>query len=425
MRSHNDSLERGGFLGYADGVYLAYDLTRSMVQPLSLWASAVRATFADTPLSRLPLAGAVAASAELLESATRRYAKPSFGLHRTVVDGETVAVREVVALETPFCRLLHFERVGVGREDPKVLLVAPLSGHHATLIRETVEEMLPEHDVYVTDWVDARLVPASAGPFGLHDYVDLVRRFVGVLGAGAHVIAVCQPCVPVLAAVAVMAAEGDPLQPASMTLISGPVDPRISPTKVNEFAQKHSLHWLETTLVYRVPPPARGFGRRVYPGALQLQAFVSLGAARHVEAHLQHFLHVARGRAEDDQAAEKHRKFYDEYFAVLDLPAEFYLETVGEVFKDYTLPRGFMLHRGVRVQPEAIDRTALLTIEGANDDITGLGQTEAAHGLCRGLSASKKRHFVQEGVGHYGTFSGRRFREGIAPVIKGFIRTHA
>jgi poly(3-hydroxybutyrate) depolymerase len=402
-------------------VYLAYDLTRSMVQPLAIWAGAVRATFSATPLARLPLAGPVAAGAELLESATRRYPKPSFDLVETLVDGSPVAVREVVVADTPFCKLRRFERVGVVRDDPRVLLVAPLSGHHATLLRETVEALLPDHDVFITDWVDARLVPRAEGRFGLEEYVDLVRRFLCDLGPAAHVVAVCQPCVPVLAAVAVMAAESDPMQPATMSLISGPVDPRVSPTRVNEFARDHSIGWIETTLVYRVPPPAPGFGRRVYPGALQLNAFVSLGVSRHVEAHLKHFVHVA---TRDDEAAEKHRKFYDEYFAVLDLPAEFYLETVSQVFQEHRLPRGVMLHRGVRVQPEAIEGTALLTVEGDKDDITGLGQTEAAHSLCRALPAGKRRHYVQAGAGHYGTFSGRRWREEIAPVVRDFIREH-
>lgn len=404
-------------------MYLAYDLSRTMVRPLNLWGSAVRATFVDTPLARLPFAGSFAASGELLERATRRYAKPAFGITQTVVGGETVAIRERVALETPFCRLVHFERGGADRNCPKLLVVAPLSGHHATLVRETILEMLPDHDVYVTDWVDARLVPRSAGTFDLHDYIDLVPQLVRAIEGPVHVLAVCQPCVPVLAAVAVMEAENDAAAPRSMTLISGPIDPRISPTKVNRFALEHSLAWLEATLIYRVPPPARGYGRRVYPGALQLQAFVSLDVARHVEAHCKHFLDVAVGNG-SGEAAGKHRKFYDEYFAVIDLPAEFYLQTVAEVFQEHTLPKGTMLHRGIRVQPEAITRTALLTVEGAKDDITGLGQTQAAHTLCRALPEAKKTHHVQEGVGHYGTFSGRKWREEIAPIVKRFIQTH-
>ena len=409
-------------------MYFAYDMARAAVRPVNFWAQTVDAAFSAPSLSRVPVAGVIAAGAELLEGATRRYSKPEFGIHETQIAGDRVPVREVVVLETPFCRLLRFER-GASREtNPKLLIVAPLSGHHATLVRETIQEMLPEHDVYVTDWVDARLVPASAGSFDLHDYIDLVRDLIHtiharhVTGRPVHVLAVCQPSVPVLAAVAVMAAESDPVQPASMTLVAGPVDPRVRPTRVNAFAQEHSLAWLEATLVYRVPPPAPGFGRRVYPGALQLQAFVALDVARHVDAHWKHFLHVASG---DTRAAEKHRRFYDEYFAVLDLPAEFYLQTVEEVFQDYTLPRGVMVHRGVRVQPEAITRTALLTVEGANDDITGTGQTEAAHGLCSGLEATMRRHHVQEGVGHYGTFSGRRWREEIAPIVRAFVRAHA
>jgi len=403
-------------------VYFALELGRALTLPMNLWASATRAALATEPWSALPLAGPALASAELLERATHRYGKPAFRLSSAVVEGETVPVRESVVLRTPFCDLVRFER-GVARpQDPKLLIVAPLSGHHATLVRETVEAMLPEHDVFVTDWVDAKLVPRRAGSFDLHDYIDLVRRLLQTMGGGAHVMAICQPCVPVLAAVAVMAEEGDRAQPASMTLISGPIDARVRPTRVDRFAREHSLAWLEAALVHRVPPHLAGCGRRVYPGALQLQAFVSLDVARHVEAHVEHFWNVARG---DQAAAEKHRRFYDEYFAVMDLPAEFYLQTVAEVFQEFSLPRGEMVHRGAVVRPSAIERTALLTIEGESDDITGLGQTEAAHALCSGIPSSRRGHRVQGGVGHYGTFSGRRWREEIAPTVRRFIRASA
>ncbi len=389
-----------------------------MVQPLNLWAGAVRASLEALPRSELPVTGPLLASAELLESLTRRYEKRPFDLRSTLVDGRSVTIEERVVMDTPFCKIVHFQKASGGESQPKLLIVAPLSGHHATLVRETIREMLLEHDVFLTDWVDARLVPTTAGSFDLHDYIDLVRSALRSFDAPVHVLAVCQPCVPVLAAIAVMSAEGDPKVPSSMTLIGGPIDPRISPTKVNEFAQEHSIAWLDTTLVYRVPPPLAGFGRRVYPGALQLQAFVSLDLSRHFEAHVRHFMNVARG---DEVAAEKHRKFYDEYFAVLDLPAEFYLQTVSEIFQEYTLPRGVMVHRGVTVRPELIASTALLTIEGRNDDITGLGQTEAAHTLCTGIPDGRRMHHAQEGVGHYGTFSGRRWREEVAPLIGRFI----
>jgi poly(3-hydroxybutyrate) depolymerase len=424
VQLHTDRLEPTAVLGYVLRVYFALELSRSMVQPLNFLAGAVRSTLEALPEwggGEFPLKGPMLASAELLEAMTRRYEKQPFRLTSAVVDGAVVSVSERVALETPFCRLVHFDKGEAGRTQPRLLVVAPLSGHHATLLRETVQEMLPDHDVYLTDWVDARLVPSTAGTFDLNDYIDLVRQALRTFDDPVHILAVCQPCVPVLAAVAVMSADGDPKVPATMTLVSGPIDPRISPTKVNQFAQDHSTAWLDTTVVYRVPPPLAGFGRRVYPGALQLQAFVSLDVSRHVEAHVKHFFNVASG---DAAAVEKHRRFYDEYFAVLDMPAEFYLQTVAEVFQEYTLPRGEMLHRGTRVRPETITRTALLTVEGEKDDITGLGQTEAAHALCAGIPAARKEHHVQAGVGHYGTFSGRRWREEIAPVIRRFVRAH-
>jgi poly(3-hydroxybutyrate) depolymerase len=392
-----------------------------MMQPVNLWAGAMSAAFSDGGLARTPFASVVQAGSELLERATRTYGKPSFGITEVPHEGRRIPVREQIAVETPFCRLVRFEKGDGVRSGPKVLVVAPLSGHYATLVRETILELLPGHDVHVTDWVDARLVPVANGRFDLHDYIDLVQELLESIGERAHVVAVCQPCVPVLAAVAVMAAEGAEPAPRTMTLISGPIDARLSPTRVNRFASEHSLSLIEATRVYRVPPPYAGFGRRVYPGALQLQAFVSLDVARHVEAHTKHFFDVARG---DHDAAEKHRRFYDEYFAVLDMPAEFYLSTIAEVFQQHTLAKGVMLHRGIRVQPEAIRETALLTVEGKNDDITGLGQTEAAHALCRGVPAHMRRHHLQEGVGHYGTFSGRRWREEIAPVVAEFISRH-
>jgi poly(3-hydroxybutyrate) depolymerase len=402
-------------------VYLAYDLSRRMMQPLNLWAGAIGAAFSEGDLARTPFATVAQAGSELLERATRTYEKPSFGLTCVHHAEERIPVSERIIIETPFCRLVRFEK-GDGRESgPKVLVVAPLSGHYATLVRETILELLPRHDVYVTDWVDARLVPVARGRFDLHDYIDLVPQLLVSMGERAHVVAVCQPCVPVLAAAATMAADGASPVPRSMTLISGPIDARLSPTRVNRFASDHSLSIIEATRVYRVPPPYAGFGRRVYPGALQLQAFLSLDMARHLEAHTKHFFDVARG---DHDAAEKHRKFYDEYFAVLDMPAEFYLSTIAEVFQQHTLAKGTMLHRGTRVQPEAIRETALLTVEGKNDDITGLGQTEAAHALCRGIPARMRQHHLQEGVGHYGTFSGRRWREEIAPVVTQFISRH-
>lgn len=401
-------------------MYFAHDLSRAFTRPMHLWASLLRTAWTH-PLnlaSAFPPVRALAAAAELVERATGEYPKPAFGLETTTVDGHPVEVREQLVHQTPFCRLLRFEREAV-REDPKVLIVAPLSGHHATLLRETVRELLPDHDVYITDWVDARMVPVSEGKFDLADYVDLVIAHLRELGPEVHVLAVCQPAVPVLIATAVLAEGGDPAQPASMVLVSGPVDTRVNPSSVNQFARVHSLKALESLVIHRVPVGHPGSGRRVYPGVLQLSAFMSLDPHRHVDAHLGLFKDVVKGEV---ASAEKRRKFYDEYFAVMDLPAEFYLETVHHVFHKHSLPEGTMLHRGRPVRLEAIRRTALMTIEGGDDDITTPGQTCAAHALCSSIPAGWHEHHVQEGAGHYGTFSGRRWRERIAPRIRAFFR---
>jgi len=401
-------------------VYFAHDLSRAFVRPLHHWAAMLRTAWTHpfNLAAGLPPVRALAAAAELVERATAEYPKPSFGLEKTLIDGREVEVRELLVHETPFCRLLRFER-DVTRHDPKVLIVAPLSGHHATLLRETVRELLPDHDVYITDWVDARMVPLSEGKFDLADYVDLVVAHLRELGPGVHILSVCQPAVPVLIATAVLAEAGDPAQPASMVLISGPVDTRVNPSQVNQFARVHSLKSLETMVVHRVPVGHPGSGRRVYPGILQLWSFMSLDPHRHVDAHVGLFKDVVKGELE---SADKRRKFYDEYFAVMDLPAEFYLQTVEHVFHHHSLPDGKMLHRGKPVRLEAIERTALMTIEGGDDDITTPGQTYAAHALLSSVPPGWKEHHLQEGAGHYGTFSGRRFREQIAPRIRKFFR---
>jgi poly(3-hydroxybutyrate) depolymerase len=370
-------------------------------------------------MATMPVARAIAGSAELLERATAHYPKPSLGLTETLVEGRPTAVRETVALESPFCRLLHFER-DVVRNDPKLLIVAPLSGHHASLLRETVRELLPDHDLYLTDWIDARLVPVSHGPFDLNDYVDWVRTMLRGLGPGVHVLSVCQPAVPVLAAVALMAAEDEPAQPRSLTLMSGPVDVRVNPTRVSAFGQRPHWPFAEASLIHRVPVGEPGAGRRVYPGAIQLAGFLSLNPTRHLQAHLGLFRDVLAG---DTEGAEKHRRFYDEYFSVMDLPAEFYQQTLEEVFRKHALAEGEMSHRGVAVRPEAIRRTALMTIEGEDDEITGPGQTFAAHALCSSIPEHRKRHHLQPGVGHYGTFSGRHWRQEVAPALRAFLRS--
>ncbi|HET9156143.1 MAG TPA: polyhydroxyalkanoate depolymerase [Myxococcaceae bacterium] len=401
-------------------MYFAHDLGRAFARPIHAWASMFRSAWTHpfNPVSVFPPVRAMAAAAEMLERATADYPKPAFGLDRTVIDGREVAVREQVVHETPFCRLLRFER-DVRRDDPRALIVAPLSGHHATLLRETVRELLPDHDVYITDWVDAQVVPLSAGKFDLSDYVDLVIAHLRTLGPDVHVLSVCQPAVPVLIATSVLSEAGDPVQPASMVLISGPVDTRVNPSSVNQFAQVHSLKMLEAMVIHRVPVGHPGSGRRVYPGSLQLWSFMSLDPHRHVDAHVGLFKDLLKG---EHASAEKHRKFYDEYFAVMDLPAEYYLETVDHVFHRHSLPQGRMLHRGKPVRLDAIRRTALMTVEGEKDDITAPGQTQAAHALLTGIPDSWKEHHLLEGAGHYGTFSGRRFRERIAPRLRAFFR---
>lgn len=335
--------------------------------------------------------------------------------------GRTVPVAIEPTATKPFCRLLHFCRaLAEPRDDPKVLVVAPLSGHHATLVRDTVRTLLAEHDVWVTDWADARMVPLREGPFHLDDDVDYVREFIRLLSPGLHVISVCQPTVPVLAAVALMAEDGEPA-PRSMVMMGGPIDARRSPTAVNSLARRHSYGWFERNLIARVPPNYPGFMRRVYPGFLQHLGFVAMNPARHLEAHWDYFHRLVRG---DDESAEKHREFYDEYNAVLDLPAEYYLDTVRTVFQEFALARGRMLVRGRLVRPSLVRETALFTVEGELDDISGNGQTEAAHALCLNIPGPMREHLRAPGVGHYGIFAGRRWRETIYPRVRDFVRRH-
>jgi len=404
-------------------MYSSYRLGRAIAAPFNAWAGVLRAFWSHPAflVSATPFGRAVATASELLERATRRYPKPPFGLTSTVVGGRPVAVREVVWNRTPFCDLIRFER-DCARRDPKVLLVAPLSGHHASLLRDTVARLLPEHDLYVTDWVDARLVPLSAGRFDLDDYVDLMVRFIHAIGSDVHVIAVCQPSVPVLAAVSLMAEAGDLAAPLTMTLMAGPIDTRVNPTQVDRVATSRPLRWFELAAVHQVPEGEPGHLRRVYPGFLQLTAFVSLNPARHADAHRQLYRDLLAG---DEESAEAHRRFYDDYLAVMDVPAEYYLQTIATVFQRHDLALGGMTWRGQqRIRPEAIRRTALMTVEAEKDDITAVGQTSAAHALCTGLPAKRRQQYVQPGAGHYGVFSGRRWREQIAPRIAEFIRKH-
>ncbi len=400
-------------------LYAAYQAAADLLAPLAGLSRLTGGT--DHPLARLAtragLLRRIAATAELMGRAGLSHARPSFEVERVTVRGQDYAVVEEVADATPFGTLLHFKKPGAPPQ-PRVLLVAPLSGHFATLLRGTVQTLLPEHDVYITDWHNARNVPLAAGRFGLDDYIAHVIRFLEAIGPGGHVIAVCQPCVQVLAAVAVMAEDRNPATPRSMTLMAGPVDSRVSPTRVDLLATQHSLAWFRRMLITEVPPRFAGAGRAVYPGFLQLTAFMQMNLERHVGAHIRMGEHLARG---EKQEAKAIADFYDEYFAVLDLPAEFYLETVERVFQNHELARGLMSYRGRRIEPRAIRRTALLTVEGERDDICGVGQTLAAQELCASLRPALRRHHLQPGAGHYGVFSGRKWQGQIYPLVRNLI----
>ena len=406
-------------------LYSLYEAQHTALAPYRSVAEFWRGWFGNpfSPLAFVPLSKELTAGSDLFLRVTRRYEKPVWGIDETRIDGVAVPVVAETAVDQPFCKLLHFKRdLAVPRNDPKVLLVAPLSGHHATLLRDTVRALIPDHEVWVTDWVDARLVPLSAGPFHLADYVDTVRAFIRVLSPDLHVISVCQPTVPVLAAVSLMAAAGEAHPPKTMVMMGGPIDARRSPTAVNNLATKRPYSWFERNLIHRVPAKYPGFMRRVYPGFLQHMGFVAMNPDRHLGAHWDYYNHLVVG---DGESADRHRDFYDEYNAVLDMPAEYYLDTIRTVFQEVALPRGCMFVRDERVQPQAIRDTALLTIEGELDDISGNGQTEAAHLLCLNIPRDRREHFLVPKAGHYGIFSGRRWREVICPRIGEFIRRHA
>ena len=394
-------------------LYSLYEAHHLAIAPWRYWAELARGWFGHpfSPFTHLPLSRRVAASSDVFLRITERYEKPAWNIPE--------AQPEVVQAK-PFCHLTHFKKQTPG--GPKVLLVAPLSGHHATLLRDTVRSLLADHEVWITDWVNARLVPITKGPFHLADYVDYVRDWIRFLTDGkrpdVHVISVCQPTVPVLAAVSLMAAANEKA-PRTMTMMGGPIDARRSPTAVNNLATQKPYSWFERNVIERVPAKYPGYMRRVYPGFLQHLGFVAMNPDRHLTAHWDYYHHLVQG---DGESAEAHRRFYDEYNAVLDMPAEYYLDTVKTVFHDYALPKGRMFVRNERVRPQAIRDTALLTIEGELDDISGNGQTEAAHALCLNIPRERRSHFVAPGVGHYGIFSGRRWRELIFPRVRDFIR---
>jgi polyhydroxyalkanoate depolymerase len=402
--------------------YDAYQAQSDLLAPLRAWAGLTSSALRDTcagPGANYVLKS-IAAAAEILHRAQLIHDRPSFEIDAIESDGRNVAVTQAVAAETPFATLLHFDKA-VHAEQPRVLLVAPMAGHFPTLLRHTIRTMLPEHDVFVTDWKNARDVPVAAGRFGIDEYIDHLIRFFEVAGPGAHVVAVCQPCAALLAAVAVMAEANHPCLPRSMTLMAGPIDTRINPTAVNDLATGHPIEWFERTLITTVPGRYAGANRRVYPGFVQVSAFLSMNLPRHVRAHLDLFEHIRKG---EDEKAEINKKFYDEYFSVSDLPAEFYLETVQKVFQEFELPRGLFHHRGRRVDPKAIRDTALLTVEGERDDICSVGQTVAAHDLCTSIKPFRKKHYVQAGVGHYGVFSGTRWQTQIYPIVRNVIASN-
>ncbi|QAU33919.1 polyhydroxyalkanoate depolymerase [Janthinobacterium sp. 17J80-10] len=410
-------------------LYQFHELNRNFINPLIQWAEASAKLFTNpvSPLAHAPFAQRIAAGYELMHRLGKAYEKPPFGIDKVEVNGKEVQILERVAIEKPFCNLIHFKKDLSDAEiaklkHPKVLIVAPLSGHHATLLRGTVRSMLENHDVYVTDWIDARMVPYSEGPFHLHDYVYYVQEYIRKLGPDLHVMAVCQPTVPVLAAVSLMATENDPMLPKSMILMGGPIDPGKSPTQVNDLATDKPFSWFENTVIYSVPPTYPGHGRKVYPGFLQHAGFVAMNPGRHAQSHWDFYMHLREG---DIASAEEHRKFYDEYNAVLDMPAEFYLETIKLIFQDHVLPKGTWEVGGKLVRPQDIKTVALFTIEGELDDITGPGQTQAAHDLCSGIPKNMQEDYVAQKCGHYGIFTGRRWREIICPKVGEFIKKHS
>ncbi|WP_349743523.1 polyhydroxyalkanoate depolymerase [Roseateles cavernae] len=408
-------------------LYQLYETQRALMSPFAEFAGASAKLYSHplSPFAHGPMAHRVSAGLDLMHRLAKDYEKPEFGIRGVEVDGIEVAVQELVPVELPFCRLLRFKRytddlavLAKMKDQPTVLVVAPLSGHHSTLLRDTVRQLLKDHKVFITDWTDARMVPLDQGAFHLDDYIAYVQQFIRHIGAAeCHVISVCQPTVPVLAAISLMASNGE-TTPRSMTMMGGPIDARKSPTAVNNLAMNRSFSWFETNVIYRVPTNFPGAQRAVYPGFLQHTGFVAMNPDRHLSSHYDYFLDLVRG---DDDSAESHRQFYDEYNAVLDMPAEYYLDTIKTVFQDFALVNGTWEVKGQPVRPQDIQGTALLTIEGELDDISGAGQTRAAHELCSGIAPEHQYHYDAIGAGHYGIFSGRRWREKVYPEVRDFI----
>ncbi len=411
-------------------LYHFYELNHAALAPLRTAAqwSQIMLRSPLNPMSKTLSGRTYAAALDVFEAATRRYGKPAFGVTETTVKGQPVAVKKREVWRKPFCTLLHFQRdaaalaalQGTQRADPKVLIIAPMSGHYATLLRGTVDAMLPEHDVYITDWTDARMAPLYTGRFDLDDYIDYLIEMLQHLGPDVHVIAVCQPGPAALAATALMAEDKDPAAPASLIVMGSPIDPRRSPTLPNKLAQERPLQWFRDHVISLVPFTHPGSFRRVYPGFIQLSSFLSMNQEAHVDAQHQFFKSLVTG---DGDSENKHREFYDEYLAVMDLTEEFYLQTIKDIFQDHLLPRGLFKHRGRLVKPECIASTALMTVEGEKDDISGIGQTQAAHDLCVNIPQERRLDYIQPGVGHYGVFNGSRFLTEIQPRMRDFIRS--
>ncbi len=412
-------------------LYHLYEMNHIALTPLRKLAKCQKEMLETSynPFANTLLHKNLLAAYEVFENSTRRYDKPEWNLPFTTINGIQVPVEDKVVWSRPFCNLVHFKRADghlelirkSGHVDPRVLVVAPMSGHYATLLRATVEAFLPDHEVFISDWVDVRNVPLSDGRFDLNDYIEYIIEMLSFIGPAAHVLAVCQPGPPVLAAVSVMAEDDNPNRPASMTFMGSPIDARKSPTAPNKLAEEKPLAWFKRHAIHTVPFPNKGFMRKVYPGFLQLAGFVSLNSTRHLKAGREYFKNLVKG---DNDSADKHREFYDEYLAVMDMSADFYLQTIEDVFQKHKLPKGEFMHRERLVRPEAISDVALMTVEGENDDISGIGQTQAAHDLCVNIPDSMKQDYIQPGVGHYGVFSGRRFREEVAPRVKEFMRSH-
>jgi poly(3-hydroxybutyrate) depolymerase len=403
-------------------LYSAYEMQRTWLAGASAWAT-MSAELLDNPANPFGYlgGGSVLSSAlEVFAHASAPRGKPAFGLDHTTIDGKRVAVTEEIVLQKPFGQLKHFVRDGIEGQ-PKLLIVAPMSGHFATLLRGTVERMLPGHDVYITDWRDAKQVPLADGHFDLEDYVDYLIAFLEEIGPGAHMLAVCQPSVPCYAAAAIMSAGKHPCRPKTLTMMGGPVDTRAAPTSVNTLATERPHSWFKNNVIVTVPPLYPGGGRKVYPGFLQLSGFMSMNLGNHMTSHWEMFKHLVAG---DDESANATKDFYEEYRSVCDMTEEFYLQTIDVVFQNHKLPKGEMMYRGVKVDPGAITDIGILAVEGERDDISGLGQTKAALDIAVNLPDKKKLYYLAEGAGHYGIFNGSKWRENIAPVVEGWIAAH-